>query len=563
MLRPTLRLPLLAVFALVAGLAALPAPTRADASEEDFDSLRKAMKSVIDKPGLAPTKRKVVVGLGALDSAEAVDLLFDWHTKSAAWEEKELLPAASEAAEKLAKYEAMLRKSVGDKPPTDARQVNALKDLKKSAQDAQATVDAEKETRRQIERAVGSMGPTAAAWLMHEGLPGLRKKPKDSSVNLRIAAVRCVVAQPFDQVRDAILASAGPVGTPKEQVIAFGALAKQKDDAGFSLVAAGLKSPHVIVRRAAAWSLRDYSQPRAVPPLIDALAKAAPFEAKEIEEILHWYTGQSFQMIADGWEKWWTAEGAAWSESDQGERHPPVEATQASTGVRATFYDIPTESQAIVFVLDRSGSMEEPAGEKSRTKDDRPKGPVTGGGDSKDKKGAEDEPVAGQTRLEVAKNKLAQSINGLARDVSFSVVFYGSKVIVWKESPRLEPATQDNKAAAIEWFMGLKPEGSTALFDALIKALEYADTEEQKKGKKKGTAGGANTIFLLSDGSPTDASGQTSPEVISEGMERFLQANELYRCVVHTIGIGPQHNRTMMKNLAAATGGQYRAVGVD
>jgi len=165
--------------------------------------------------------------------------------------------------------------------------------------------------------------------------------------------------------------------------------------------------------------------------------------------------------------------------------------------------------------------------------------------------------------MEVAKNKLAQCVAHLAKDVRFAVVFYSSDVIVWKEAPAMEPASAQNKEDATNWFMDLKPQGSTLMFDALLKALEYADSDPKAKGRKKNASGGANTIFLLSDGSPTDASGQPSEAITREGMARFLEANQIYRCVVHTIGIGPNHNRTLMQQLASATGGEYRAAGVE
>ncbi|MGE0193665.1 MAG: VWA domain-containing protein [Planctomycetota bacterium] len=554
---PLARLPLLAL-----ALGFLLLAPRASAEEGDFREARKTAKALMDQVGEAGAKRKAVEALAALDSAEAADLLVEWHVKSAQWEEKELGPAFEEAFERLDKYEAMLRKSIGDKPPTDAKQVNALNTLKKAVKDTRAAVDAEEATRHAIEDVVKRMGAAPADWFMQEGLPQLRRKDKDETIELRVAIARCLIAQPFERVRDALLATAGSAGSPKEQAVVFAALAEQKSDEGFDHVVAGLRSQHVLVRRSAVYALREYSQPRAVPALIQALERAKAFEAQEIEEVLHWYTGQSFNAVARIWKTWWDNEGTAWSEKDTGDRHPPQKREHAGTGTRTTFYDIPTESQAIVFVLDRSGSMTEPAGEKAREKDDKPKGPVTGGGGAGGK-GDADEAVGGETRMEVAKNKLAQCVAHLAKDVRFALVFYSSDVVVWKEAPAMEPASAQNKEDATRWFMELKPQGATLMFDALLKALEYADSDPKAKGRKKNASGGANTIFLLSDGAPTDASGQPSEEVTREGMARFLEANQIYRCVVHTIGIGPKHNRTLMQQLAAATGGEYRAAGVE
>ena len=61
---------------------------------------------------------------------------------------------------------------------------------------------------------------------------------------------------------------------------------------------------------------------------------------------------------------------------------------------------------------------------------------------------------------------------------------------------------------------------------------------------------------------------ETAPAAQAAGAQRqagltFLEANKTYRCVVHTIGIGPKHNRSLMQRLAASTGGTYKAVGVE
>ena len=547
---------------LLAVALAVVALRTAHGEEPSWKEARKAAKDVMDLPGEALAKRKAAEAVGGFDTAEAADLLTDWFLDSAARQEKELDPAFAEAQERLAKYEVMLRKSIGDKPPTDAKQINALNALRKAEKEARAHVDAELATRRTLADVVKRMGPAAADWFATEGLPTLRRKDKDVTIDLRVAMVRCLVAQPLEQVRDAVLATAGPAGGPQEQAVAFAALARSKSEEGLPLVVDGLRSAHVLVRRSAVHALREYDRPEAVEPLITALGRVKGFEAEEIEELLHWFTGQSFNAVARIWKQWWSSEGEAWLARGEAGRYPPAPREQAGTGTRATFYDIPTESQAIVFVLDRSGSMAEPAGEKARAKDDAPKGPVTGGGAGGGKDEG-DEAVGGETRLEVARNKLAQCVEHLAKDVRFGVVFYGSDVVTWKDAPTLELADAHNKEAAVAWIRDLEPKGATALFDALMKALEYADSDPAAKGRKKSQAGGANTIFLLSDGSPTDASGQMSPEATEEGMARFLEANEIYRCVVHTIGIGPSHNRGLLQRLAAATGGQYRAAGVE
>jgi hypothetical protein len=168
--------------------------------------------------------------------------------------------------------------------------------------------------------------------------------------------------------------------------------------------------------------------------------------------------------------------------------------------------------------------------------------------------------VPGRTKLEVAKNQLARTIRSLATDVKFAVVFYSHDVHVWEKPPTLLPATPENKRAAIGWFMKLEPEGSTMIFDALHRALRYASVG--RGGKTATDVAGADTIFLLSDGAPTvpDGMGLLTGDALDAAVVEFLERNRAFRCVVHTIGVGPAHNSTLMQRLAKATGGTYRAV---
>jgi Mg-chelatase subunit ChlD len=345
-----------------------------------------------------------------------------------------------------------------------------------------------------------------------------------------------------------------------------------------------LGDKHMAVRRMAVAALKDYDDPRAVKPLIDALGKAEGLLAQEIDQVLYWYTGHAFQGDVKIWRKWFKHEGEAWIAKGDKTRHAPREVTHAGTTTASTyttFYDIPTESKRIVFVLDRSGSMESKARHvpkgKSRPKPrPKPRGPITGDkrksdkgkgkGKGKDEDDEEDGPIEGSTKLEIAKNKLAQTVERIHKDVHFGLVFYSTDVSVWQKPPSLLQASKRNKKDAIRWFSALEPSGSTSLFPALMRALEYADAFGAPGGKqrKKGSSG-ANTIFLLSDGSPTAPGGDKAlpASEVAAQLRAFLEANEIYRCVVHTIGVGPSHNRSLMKRIASATGGEYRAVGVD
>jgi len=279
-----------------------------------------------------------------------------------------------------------------------------------------------------------------------------------------------------------------------------------------------------------------------VPSLVRVRRKATGLMAEEIDIALYTFTGRKFFGAGANamWEGWWRNEGAAWLEAVRAERHRIAHPERKGS---AAFYGIATRSNRIVFVLDRSGSMKDPVPQR---------GTVTGS--------SRNAPVPGKTKLEVAKNQLARTIRGLQPDVKFAVVFYSHEVRGWEDPPKLLPATAQNKRKAIEWFMRLEPVGSTMFFDALREALRYANVGS---GKSKTDPRGADTIFILSDGAPSTKGGAAllPPRRIETELQAFLDANRAFRCVVHTIGVGKEHNIGLMQRLARETGGTYRAVG--
>jgi hypothetical protein len=177
----------------------------------------------------------------------------------------------------------------------------------------------------------------------------------------------------------------------------------------------------------------------------------------------------------------------------------------------------------------------------------KPRGPVTGEGAD-----GENAHIKGDTKIEVAKSQLVFSIRNLATDVFFGIVFYSNDIEVWQPPPKMIQATPENKAQAIKWIEEIEAVGSTRTFDALLQALAYARD-----------GGGANTIFLLSDGSPTVRGG--GDLLVGDALEAeygaFLEQNRIYKCVVHTIGVGRSQNRSLMRRIAKDGRGIYRSVG--
>jgi len=112
----------------------------------------------------------------------------------------------------------------------------------------------------------------------------------------------------------------------------------------------------------------------------------------------------------------------------------------------------------------------------------------------------------------------------------------------------------------------MMPNGSTNIHDSLQLSFSIKDfgkkvrRSSKKKRKNKydvGVAMGFDTIFLLSDGSPTKPPGDKpdSTEKILEGVRVW---NSLKRVTIHCIGIGRGVNISFMQKLASENGGQFK-----
>jgi len=274
----------------------------------------------------------------------------------------------------------------------------------------------------------------------------------------------------------------------------------------------------------------------AAGPLIEALGKEPGRLRKDIDDALFALTGVRMYGDLDLWKKWWAAnrernarkaaELAAAGEQDK----PPggLEAVELEEGDESkrkggtsAFYGIRTLSKRIVFVVDISRSMQDPAHAK----------PAATSGRKKDRYPA----PGGASKLDIAKWQLHRAIEGLPKGAVFGVVVYSESYAVWEDE--LLAATPRNKKKAHKFVEGLKGNGTTNICDSLDKASEL----------------GPDTIFLLSDGDPNR--GRLSD--LDALLEEFLERNVRARIVLHSIGIGEAAGSTFLKQLARRTGGRY------
>lgn len=181
------------------------------------------------------------------------------------------------------------------------------------------------------------------------------------------------------------------------------------------------------------------------------------------------------------------------------------------------FYGQPYESSATVFALDESGSMES------------------------------------EGRWDLQSREVTRAISALGNDAEFSVVYYGSRVTAFRESP--VPATESGKNAANAFVRSRRPNGDTCTGEGVAKALQIV---RKSAGKHK-------AVIVTSDGRPDVCA--TGNRANAAEIERIIQmtvsANPGLLVKVHTIWVGRSGEMEairFMRRLAEAHGGTFRLV---
>lgn len=259
------------------------------------------------------------------------------------------------------------------------------------------------------------------------------------------------------------------------------------------------------------WELRSVAlryltrcrAPTSIPLLIDRVERESGRLAHELATALFAHTGTRCFSRRE-WQKWW-------AEHRVGFALPPLEAVrggvESNAGVTVAYHGIPLVSDRIAFLVDVSGSMRERLGT-----DDR------------------------RTRLDGAKAELAKVFAALPDDHRCNLIAYESEVLALWDGLR---AVGPHRATLLETAAKLPYGRATNLFDALERA--FADAE-------------VDTIYLLSDGEPTNGRLVAPDEILDEVRRWNLQR----QIVIHCIGLGTDSR--LLRELAADSGGDHRVV---
>ena len=257
-------------------------------------------------------------------------------------------------------------------------------------------------------------------------------------------------------------------------------------------------------RRCIVDAVGRYQDKSAVDFLVDRIEKSDGQLKYETALNLQRITGQKFGGIAQDWRTWWKANRDDFifaSRVDPSPSHamkvPPRPI--AWDEPRPSFYGMTIYAKRVVFVIDRSGSM--------------------------------NSTVNDETRLQRAQRELQRAINELSASDFFNIVAFDDRMEVFQRT--LVPANASNKNDGIRFGYGLEPRGGTACYEPLKMGLEASNDLE--------------LILFLSDGQPT-AGALVDPSAI---VTAIANHNLTQRTTINTLGIDARDQHlAFLNNLA-------------
>ncbi|HTI50439.1 MAG TPA: VWA domain-containing protein, partial [Planctomycetaceae bacterium] len=258
-------------------------------------------------------------------------------------------------------------------------------------------------------------------------------------------------------------------------------------------------------------AVAKYPQPAAVDWLIETLSESDGQLKYEAARELARLTGENFGGRSDDWQKWWADHRAEFAAAGPVSPRPEAAVPSEMPWDESVpkFFSVPIYARRVVFVIDRSRSMQSS--------------------------------VDAVTRLDDAQRELELAVHGLPDGTLFNLVAYDTTLRLWRD--RLVPADLKSRSESLRFIYSLYPDDKTACYDALEGALALDPNLE--------------LIVFLSDGEPT-AGRITDPAQI---VREITARNAASRVRIDVLGIDAQgQTEKFLKELAAANFGKYRAV---
>jgi hypothetical protein len=155
------------------------------------------------------------------------------------------------------------------------------------------------------------------------------------------------------------------------------------------------------------------------------------------------------------------------------------------------------------------------------------------------------------TRFDFVKTEIAKTLNGLDDSSQFNVLGYASGVKIWK-GYGLQKATKENIASAVNFTNHLIAYGGTNIHSTLQLAWSFS---------------GVNTIYLLTDGSPSEGVVDTS-NIVNDVRAWYSKTPVKVNSIALVMGKSIYTEdkpaaKKLMSAIADATAGNYRVLESD
>lgn len=373
------------------------------------------------------------------------------------------------------------------------------------------------ESAEALANALGTEGEEAVEQTILESLGRL---PQPASIEallriakqsgpMRITAVRALGAVGFgdDDVR-AYLTELLSTSEWQDRILAIQAAATSGDNALGQQMLLSLSHEQWPVRLAAIEGLAHLRDKQWIGPLIAHLESEPRMRLRlALGNTLFQLTGQSAYWDTDTWKAWWERSESGFQVSPT--PPDPPENTGGDTVV-GTFYGLRLESDSVIFVIDKSGSMQAQGnagtGDQSRSRN----------------------------RLVEAVDEVFTAAAGLNDEDQINVIMFSSGIRAWKKS--LSALSERNRENLSKFLKKQGPDGGTNVFDALEEAL---------------LTDGVDKILLLSDGEPTEGRFVAEEDILRE----VRKLNATRRIAIDTISLGGDSR--LLRLLAEENEGTY------
>ncbi|MEC9476032.1 MAG: VWA domain-containing protein [Planctomycetota bacterium] len=261
--------------------------------------------------------------------------------------------------------------------------------------------------------------------------------------------------------------------------------------------------------------LRDHPVATSVSALVEKMPEVEGRLREDIRDVLKVLTGQPLSLDPSAWSIWWEESREDWDPSlvpDATEEQRKSLPTAVKDGLYGEIV-----SERVVFLLDVSGSM------LASTE-------------------------VGGSRIEIARNQLKRVLEGgLDPKSRFSVIGFSEETE--RFSPQLVKAKASNLKKAIRFVGALRAGGETNTYGALEHA--FADRE-------------VDTVYLLSDGSPTVGTETSSPLILDAIQSWNRYRGTRIHCIGFFAGDAPNQDearaREFLRGLAQRNHGRYTEI---